>query len=234
MFERIPPRGAGFGAEQFAIRGSSALPLSQAAALRPSYNEYPERGGLPFGFPAPGKRGPSKAPAHTGVGAPAPGSGGGTYPPDYERQPIIGTIGAGGALVGPHIYSQIEGDHYPFSGGFTAGQIRVFSSIKIGPGFVVTRCAARIDANHTTSNFLLYLRVGSDPDTSQGVNTLGVDLDINNAAGWNNMTAAMMESTPYRRFPDGGRYLKVIGVNNDSVFHFLQGGIDFAYLGGSY
>lgn len=234
MFEKIPSRGAGFGAERFSIRGTSALPLDQAAALRPFYNEYPERGGLPFGFPAPGRRGPSRAPKHTGVAAPAAGSGGGTYPPEYDREPVIGSPGGGGPIIGPHLYSQIEGDNFPFFGGFAAGQTRVFSSIKIGPGFVVTRMYGHIEANHSTGIFTLYLRVSNDADVSQGINTLGVDLDINNGAGWNNMTAVMIESWPFRRFVDGGKYLKVIGVNADSVAHVLQGGIDFAYLGGSY
>lgn len=230
-------RGAGFGSLRFFVRGRGAVPEATLVALRPRINEYPELFPLNPMFPQPGRRGGSRAPAAVrgaGVGA---GSEESVLEPvvDYypvarprEGDGVFGVVGSGG--VGGGVSCQPEGDTYPFSGNFAAGQTRVFSSVRIGPGFVVTHVTAMIEVAIATVRFLLYLRVSDDGDTTQGVNTLGVDLDINNSAGWNNLTNQPIHSYPQRKFPGGGKYMKVIGVNSDSVAHFLQGGIDFNYL----
>lgn len=237
MLTEIKPGGAGFGQRRFIVRNGLAISESQERELRPRINEYPELFPLEPRYPQAGRRGGSRPPGAVGgiVEGGAPGLPieeliGSNYPGPRPRE--TGTVlgGVGGLVSGVGASCQPEGDTYPFSGNFNAGQIRVFSSVRIGPPFVITHVTARVNVVHTTTPFLLFVRISDDGDTSQGVNTGGVDLDLNNAAGWNNMTDAHIHSYPQRKFVQGNKYIKIIGNNLDTIAHFLQGGVDFNYL----
>lgn len=225
---------AGFGAARFFVRGSSFLPLDRAAALRPRYNEYPERYPLDPAFPRAGRRGGSPAPLSTrGAvgGGEAPGGEGGpedliivppgvVFPGPRPREggfssgsqlPAGEVAGLGGACCADVGDTLRNSPQVPAAGG-----IRSFSSRRIARPFVITHIQYWSSNTVPSSVTDVKLTIFLADDNSVTLTALvpsGVPLDVWEGSNFFEPHAVAHDHYPNLLVPTAGKFIKIEWVN---------------------
>lgn len=224
----------GFGSERLIVRGRRFLELPVAAALRPRYNEYPERFPVNPAFPAPGKRGASRPKADQSAVTPPGGSGGGTFPESRDRYPS----GAENLFPGqspPGVYTPpmqlLPGFSFFTSPDLLAGTSRAIVAGHIpGPGWITH--ISYVSENVIPSGLLeiaLVIKLSDDQDTSGGLNSSGDSLDIINSQSSNLLEPynVKQDHFPNLPVPEGGKFLKFCMQNfsaaNYDVYFIVDG-----------
>lgn len=172
-------RPGGFGARRFLVRGPDFLSEEALGIIRPRITDYPERRPFFPEFPAPGRRGASRPPAERQAFAPAPGTGGGTYPMERDRTPTplkpADTTGIS-AKVGACCPE--EGDSSFSSPLVTAATSRVVVTPRIARAFWVFHLQywSGATAPDPVLQMALAIKVSDDNDTSGGLDTTGINI----------------------------------------------------------
>lgn len=187
--------GAGFGASRFLVRGRGYLELDRAAALRPAYDEYPERYPLEPAFPQPGRRGGSAAPKATSgapgasatsvagaaaYSAPTSAPSGSVYPLPRPRtgdisvggSAAVGVVSAGGQAA---VNCLPDGDSFRFGFATPLGTSEVKVQGPVSRPFRVVRLQL-VHGGGSNVDVDIGAKVASDNLTTNGVNTSGAPL----------------------------------------------------------
>jgi hypothetical protein len=181
-------RAGGFGARRFLVERNGRLTVEQHSLLRPRYNEYPERVSLVEGFPAPGRRGPSRPAAAQGEGAAPSIPSGVYYPVPVERD--AGEVDIGGALPSSNspqasaaqVCAGGGGTHIQIGIDLATGSSQVNVSQRIDRPFKITYVEHYSDAA-VSAKTQFRLKVAGDNSTTGGLAATGVNLDEFNQGG---------------------------------------------------
>lgn len=240
------------GVERLVISGRQFLELPRAALTRVRYNEYPERYPLNPLFPLPGRRAGSPVKAVQNAPASAAGAeqqelpGGAVagpspvvdvYPLPRERgsrdTTALPTGGAGSVLSDADrsdFLCPATGGTIEFTGTFAAGQTRTFSSRSISAPFVITHVTARV-VTVPTAAFLFFVIVSDDNDTTLGIGTAGDRIFSLFGGQGTTLGSEPLHIYPNYRVSQRGKFVKIVGVNQDAAGNFMHSAVDIMVLG---
>lgn len=219
----------GFGQERLIVRGQRFLELPRAAALRPSYNEYPERYPLVEGFPRPGQRGGSRPAPGPGAGAGGEGGAGGftgpsgsVYPASRDRPaqaaPSGSSYGASGAPAGSPFCDMLAGGAFGTADTVPAVTTTVVVTPEFPFPFIITVIQAW--ANSVVLSAARFnVKVSDDNSSTGGVNCTGVSIVLPPGVPDNTVLDVVSDSTivqPNFIVSEPGKFIKLI-LNNASA-----------------
>lgn len=243
MLKELKGGARGFGSSRFLVDGSNYYPLPLARALRPRYNEYPERFPLDPSYPLPGRRGGSRAPSHTG-GAGGGAEGGGVIiaPPSSlwpdPRDRGDGDIPTGGSLPQPgdadaSSINRCAGEggiHIQFAGNVAAATTDRKITTRFSRPFIIRHVQVWSDTSDVTASHFR-IRIVNNNDTSAGADADGIQLD-EGAIGQADfgLLNFPQNSFPNKRVTNVPAYIKIITVNGTAGVIVLQVIINIEWL----
>lgn len=221
MIEVIPYSGA-FRQERFVVRGQRFLPLAQAAALRPSYDEYPTREGLYIPFPGAGRRGPSPVTPAQGQAPATQAPAKSPYPAQRDRQgadvPTGGALPSGDSpLASPvNACTQGGGIHMQVAQLVTAGTTDRKVSTKFTRPAVIRYMAAVADTFDVNTS-RIQVRIVQTDNVAAAADGDGVAVD-EGAIGLADFGVVnnKCESFPNKRWTNVPFWIKIIMVNGSA------------------